>query len=194
MKMKLGQAGKNHTLRFERLLRHPPEKVWLALTDNAELERWFPARIDGAREKGAKLRFVFPEPEQKPELSSEMQKSQSQAQDEHLAEHGDAGMEGEVTAFDPPRLFEFTWHTETLRFELTPEGGGTRLVFVHTFDDEPAAARNATGWDVCFDSFERRLSGEPPGNFDAAHFDAVFAEYARVFGPQASASKRPGAE
>jgi uncharacterized protein YndB with AHSA1/START domain len=192
MKGKLGQQDQRHTLRFERRLRHPPEKVWLALTEDGELGHWFPARIVGAREKGAKLRFVFPE--QEPKASNEMQEVQSKAQDEHLAEHGDAGMEGEVTVFDPPRLFEFTWHTELLRFELAPEEGGTRLVFIHTFDDEPAAARNATGWDVCFDSLERRLNGEPPVEYDVAHFDALFDEYAKVFGPRASASKRPGAE
>ncbi len=30
-------------LRFERTLPHSPERVWRAITDPAELERWFPA-------------------------------------------------------------------------------------------------------------------------------------------------------
>ena len=192
MKGKLGQQGKRHTLRFERTLAHSPEKIWLALTEDGELRHWFPARIVGAREKGAKLEFVFAE--QESSAPSEMQEAQSQAQDEHLSEHGDAGMQGEVTVFDPPRTFEFTWHTELLRFELERTARGTRLVFTHTFDDEPAAARNATGWDTCFEALERRLNGEPPVEFDVAHFDALFAEYAAAFGPRASASKRPGAE
>jgi uncharacterized protein YndB with AHSA1/START domain len=191
MKGKLGKQGQRHTLRFERTLRHSAEKVWLALTEDGELSHWFPARIAGARALGAKLRFVFPEQESKGE--SEMSDVQSKAQDEHLEAHGDAGMEGEVTVFDPPRIFEFTWHTELLRFELEPVNGGTRLVFTHTFDEEPTAARNATGWDVCFEALERRLNGEPPVEHDVAHFDALFAEYAEAFGPRASASKRPGA-
>jgi hypothetical protein len=32
-------------LRFERALDHPPEKVWRAISDPAELEHWFPARV-----------------------------------------------------------------------------------------------------------------------------------------------------
>jgi uncharacterized protein YndB with AHSA1/START domain len=192
MKGKLGKQGQRHTLRFERTLRHSPEKVWLALTEDGELSHWFPARIVGERAKGAKLRFVFPQ--QEPSAPSEMQQAQSKAQDEHLKEHGDGGMEGEVTVFEPPRVFEFTWHSELLRFELERASEGTRLVFTHTFDDEPAAARTATGWDVCLESLERRLNGEPPFECDAAHFDELFAEYASAFGPRASASKRPGAE
>ncbi|MBB5955991.1 uncharacterized protein YndB with AHSA1/START domain [Saccharothrix tamanrassetensis] len=45
-------------LRFERLLRHSPAKVWRALTEPAELEHWFPAKvvIDGKA-----MRFVFPD-------------------------------------------------------------------------------------------------------------------------------------
>ncbi len=191
MKGKLGKHGERHTLRFERTLRHSAEKVWLALTEDGELSHWFPARVLGSRAKGEKLRFVFPDPESK--VTGEMQDVQAEAQDEHLAAHGDAGMEGEVIVFDPPRVFEFTWHTELMRFELEPVEGGTRLVFTHTFDEEPAAARNATGWEVCFEALERRLDGEAPLQHGVEHFDALFAEYAEAFGPRASASKRPGA-
>ena len=47
------------TLRFERRLRHAPEKVWKALTDPAELTAWFPQDLEGTFAPGAKLRFVF---------------------------------------------------------------------------------------------------------------------------------------
>jgi uncharacterized protein YndB with AHSA1/START domain len=33
-------------LRFERMLAHPVERVWRAISDPAELERWFPAAAD----------------------------------------------------------------------------------------------------------------------------------------------------
>ncbi len=33
-------------LRFERTLAHPVERVWRAISDPAELERWFPAAAD----------------------------------------------------------------------------------------------------------------------------------------------------
>ena len=51
--------GQPTPLRFERRLRHAPEKVWKALTDPAELTAWFPQNIEGTFAPGAKLRFVF---------------------------------------------------------------------------------------------------------------------------------------
>ncbi|HVH42938.1 MAG TPA: SRPBCC domain-containing protein [Labilithrix sp.] len=81
--------------RFERRLPHRVEKVWRALTDARELALWFPAVVEGKSEKGAALRFVFPETEEK-----------------------DA--EGTVTECEPPRLLAYTMGSETLRWELTP--------------------------------------------------------------------------
>lgn len=34
------------TLRFERALAYPIERVWRAVSEKAELERWFPAAVD----------------------------------------------------------------------------------------------------------------------------------------------------
>ena len=39
-------------LRFERTLPHPMERVWRAVSDPAELERWFPAAADWTPAKG----------------------------------------------------------------------------------------------------------------------------------------------
>ena len=39
-------------LRFERVLAHPVERVWRAISDPAELERWFPAAADWTPAKG----------------------------------------------------------------------------------------------------------------------------------------------
>ena len=90
--------------RFERRLPHPPEKVWRALTDPEELACWFPASLDGPLERGAELRFVF-------------------------RDGKEPSKEGIVTEHEPPRLLEYTMGHETLRFELSPIGGGTLLVF-----------------------------------------------------------------
>ena len=95
--------------RFERRLPHTPEKVWRALTDPQELAAWFPALVEGACERGASLRFVFPEG------------------DEPSAEGAIA--EGTVTEHEPPRLLEYTMGRETLRWELAAIPEGTLLVF-----------------------------------------------------------------
>ena len=90
-------------VRFERRLTHPPERVWRAITEPEDLEKWFPARpeIAGERRVGAELQFTYPEGSEPPET-------------------------GEITEHDPPRLFAFTWRSsgresQLLRFELEPE-------------------------------------------------------------------------
>ncbi|GAA3244726.1 SRPBCC family protein [Pseudonocardia petroleophila] len=59
------------------------------------------------------------------------------------------GGDGVVTDLDPPRLIAFTWETDHLRFELSPDGDGSLLLLVHTFDDRAGAASFAAGWDSC---------------------------------------------
>jgi hypothetical protein len=53
-------------LRFTRHLRHPPAKVWRALTEPEHLGAWFPAAIEGERAAGARLRFAFPDDAARP--------------------------------------------------------------------------------------------------------------------------------
>ncbi len=69
---------------------------------------------------------------------------------------------------------------ETLRFELIPRAGGTRLVLVNEL--EPGgAARNAAGWEGCLDA----LAGIDPGE-DAwrPRFDRYAAAFEPTLGPQ----------
>lgn len=75
------------------------------------------------------------------------------------------GGPGTVTDLDPPRLLAFTWETDHLRFELTPEGDGSRLLLVHTFDDRGGAASFAAGWSACL----AVLAGEPEPDTDPLH-------------------------
>jgi Activator of Hsp90 ATPase homolog 1-like protein len=42
-------------LRYERVLRHAPEKVWAALTESEHLRHWMPCDIVGERGEGADL-------------------------------------------------------------------------------------------------------------------------------------------
>jgi uncharacterized protein YndB with AHSA1/START domain/mannose-6-phosphate isomerase-like protein (cupin superfamily) len=142
-------------LRFERRLAHPPEKVWRALTDSQELAHWFPARIEGAREAGAELRFFFAE---------------------------GAPMTGRMSVFEPPRLLEYTWEGEVLRWEPRPEGTGCLLVFTTLPGDRAKAARDATGWHFCLDNLEASVDGNPAAKFDKERFSALSADYDARFG------------
>jgi uncharacterized protein YndB with AHSA1/START domain len=131
-------------LRFERRLAHPREKVWKAITDPAEMEHWFPASISADLKVGAPMQFSFEG--HNPDVESPYD-------------------DGEILEFEPPRVYAFRWTDSVLRFELSPDGDGTRLVFTHTlggvgtWGDRRSAARNAAGWDGCLAILAARLDG-----------------------------------
>jgi uncharacterized protein YndB with AHSA1/START domain len=131
-------------LRFERRLAHPPAKVWRAITDPAELERWFPANV---AIEGKTMRFTFPDD----------------------APVDEAISSGEVLTFDEPRVFAFRWNNDVLRFEIVPDGEGCRLLMTQVLGDgDISAGRNAIGWDVCLDLMIAKLDGrdfEPPTDY-----------------------------
>jgi uncharacterized protein YndB with AHSA1/START domain len=152
-------------IRLERHLPDPPAVVWQALTEREQLRSWFPTDVivDGGRwEVGATITFPFP-----PEVM-------------------DLTVTGEVLEVDEPNVLAFTWGEDALRFELSPEAGGTLLVLV---DELPAAAaaRNAAGWENCLD----RLVGlEPAPEAWQARFERYAAAFEPVLGPQASRPER----
>lgn len=120
-------------LRFERLLDHPPEQVWRALTELDQLRRWHPSPFELESRGGGTVSFLPPE--------------------------GNAFGDGRVTAYEPPHLLAYSWGEDHLRWELESRDGGTRLVLTHTFDDRLKAARDAAGWDLCLDALATSLSG-----------------------------------
>jgi uncharacterized protein YndB with AHSA1/START domain len=155
MKGTLRQDDDRHLLRFERRYGHPPEKVWRALTEPDLLARWFPAAIEGAREPDARLRFVFAGGEGPP-------------------------LEGMVRVFDPPRVLEYSWGDDVLRWELSPDGAGCRLVFTTTIAERSNAARDATGWHGCLDNLDGALEGRVPA--PVTDFAALYRDYVLGFG------------
>lgn len=156
--------GDKWTLVLVRDLRHAPAKVWEALTDPEHLRAWAP--FDADRSLGAvgtvNLTTVgAPKP-----LVSETQ----------------------VKRADAPRLLEYNWGGQDIRWQLEPLGaGGTRLTLWHNIDRR-FIAMGAAGWHVCLDVLDRSLAGHPIGRIvgpDAMKFSGwnrLHAEYAKQFG------------
>ncbi len=145
---------------FTRQLPHAPEKVWRALTQPQHLQAWFPDNVEGDFEPRGKLRFFS---------------------DAH-----DFEFDGEVLAFEPPRLLEIRWGTDRLRFELDPAGDGTRLTLTDTFDDVGKAARDGAGWHECLDLLEAELAGTAPDFAPGQRWGEVHGKYVEAFGPDAA--------
>lgn len=156
--------GERWTLVLVRDLAHPPAKVWEALTDPAHVREWAP--FDADRNLGsvgsAKLSTVGAPT---PQVS-----------------------ETEVKRADAPRLLEYSWGGQDIRWELEPQaGGGTRLTLWHNIDRR-FISMGAAGWHICFDVLERLLNGQPIGRIVGAEalkfggWQRLNAEYAKQFG------------
>ena len=150
--------GDRVVVTYYREFPHPLEKVWRALTEDEHLEAWFPTTIEGERTEGARLTFRHRDIDLPP-------------------------MEGEIKAFDPPTLLELTWGSDTLRFELEPDGDGTALTFRATMEELGKAARDGAGWHTCLANLAYELDGVTPPDSD---WRGTHRLYQERFGPAAS--------
>jgi uncharacterized protein YndB with AHSA1/START domain len=146
----LGRFLNRQTLEFTRTYPHPIERVWRAITDPAELTRWFIPTTQWDFKEGGAYRF-----------------------------HDD-GMSGEITAIEAPRFIRFGGRAAPgqepgsfFQYELTPVEGGTRLRFVqyaapgatfgHQTDparrDVPWVGGNLGGWHEYWDALAAHLDG-----------------------------------
>ena len=171
MTASFSKDGRLYTVRIERQLPHSPEKVWRVLTERELLKQWFPCEIVGEWTVGAELEFPL-----------EGQVAEGAKEEDY---------HGAVLRVEPPRLLEFRWGRDILRYELNPEGGDCRLVFVHSFDDKSTAARNAAGWQMCFARMESALAARAPAEFDMEAWEVLFERYVAEFEPEAGPQQGP---
>ncbi len=155
--------GDKWTLLVVRELRHPPALVWQALTDPAHLSEWAPFDADRS------LAAVGPV-----KLST-------------VGTPTAQVSETKVTRAEAPRLLEYNWGGQDLRWQLEPQGAGTRLTLWHNID-RGFIVWGAAGWHICFDVLDGLLAGTPIGRIvagDALKFSGwqrLTAEYAKQFG------------
>jgi uncharacterized protein YndB with AHSA1/START domain len=143
--------GDQATLVFTRRLAHAPEVVWAALTDEQQFCAWFAttATIDG-----------------RPDGRVEMVSGPSQML-----------WSGRILTWDPPRVFEYEWHTaprpeipqgeseSVVRWELAADGAGTLLTLTHRRLSRPTALGFAPGTHAYLDRLEAYLDQAPLPNW-----------------------------
>jgi uncharacterized protein YndB with AHSA1/START domain len=154
--------GERWTLVLVRELRHPPELVWQALTDPAHLTEWAPFEADRnlAAVGPVKLSTV---------AAPTLQVS------ENIVKRAEA-----------PRLLEYDWGGNDIRWELEAVGSGTRLTLWHNIDRR-FIAWGAAGWHICLDVLDRLLAGESIGRLVGPEtmkfgWQRLNLEYAKQFG------------
>jgi uncharacterized protein YndB with AHSA1/START domain len=129
--------GDTYDVVFHRRYARPVEKVWAALTVPARIADWLGEMTFGAMAVGAPVTLYF-------------------AEADHRAE-------GEITAYDPPRLIAWTWPQDgrpsEVRFELEPDGAGCRLTLTQTKLSPKDGAGVAAGWHAHLTGLERAADG-----------------------------------
>ena len=137
------RRGATYDIVFERRLKQPIERVWAAITVPERIADWFtPVSFDPDLRLGAKVLISF----------------------------GPADtVVAEVVGLDPPRVFAYrelqpSGQNPILRFELEPDGAGTRLVFSQTGlggKSREGMATNSAGWHEFLDALVEVVAGAP---------------------------------
>ena len=128
------------TIRLERVLDAPPEKVWRYLTEAELRNQWFMGGTDAT--PGGEFDLL----NDHDNLSEE----DVPYPDDYAPYKGKTWSE-KVLRFDPPRLLETTFQSGkngTVTYELFPEGGKTRLMLTHSGIVSGTGAQDfGSGWN-----------------------------------------------
>lgn len=143
------------SVRFERLLPGPIERVWSYLTDGSLLATWLVE--SGAVPPRAGESFVL---------------KMRGGDDVPEREGYEANVYGTVLRYEPPQVLEYTWGVKgpdgamldsTVRFELEPRGDEVALILMHRPVMPGFEARTLAGWHSLLEALRARLDGsEPP--------------------------------
>lgn len=168
---KYGEFTEAGTLRFERLLPGPIEKVWAYLTESDKKAKWLAAG-DVEPRVGGKVDLYF------------KHKNLSQGDDpipeKYKSMEDGTYFTGRVTKWDPPRLLSYTWGEETgeeseVTFELVPkENGQVLLILTHQRlgDDLDTLISVSSGWHTHLGILVDTLNGREPKGFWSEHMKA----------------------
>lgn len=151
------------TIRLERMLPGPIERIWEYLTDSEKRGTWFASGAMDLR-VGGKVELIF--------------RNNSLTENDvpppaKYAKYGDCTtMEGTVTVFEPPHRLAYTWHElehniedSEVTFELETVGDRVRLVLTHRGLSRTDLVPVSSGWHGHLDILIARTEGFEPAGF-----------------------------
>jgi uncharacterized protein YndB with AHSA1/START domain len=166
-----GTSPEPRTVRMERVLPGPIERVWAFLTESDKRATWFAGGAMDLRVGGkAALTFhpggLSPTGEPAPE---------------RYKKHAGNVMNSTITRVEPPRLLSFTFGDKSdsseVTFELTPRGEDVLLVLTHRrLATREGMLQVSGGWHVHLDALVDRLAGSAPRPF-WSRLEGLEAEY-----------------
>ncbi|MBT1155201.1 SRPBCC family protein [Aminobacter anthyllidis] len=174
------------TVRIERLLPGPAERIWSYLTDSDKRSQWLAGGPMELR-AGGQVENVF--------RNSELTRNDDPPP-AHLAALAEHKVPGEIIACEPPYLLAYSWggaaetgERSEVRFELEPRNDKVLLTVTHRRLTDPGAMLNvAAGWHTHLGILAARLEGREPDGFWRTHTRLV-SEYAERFGSPQAASR-----
>jgi len=150
------------TVRFERLLPGPVERVWAYLTESDKRALWLAAGEFDLR-VGGKIELLF----DNSRITDETPPAGALGAAPHRAE-------GVITRLEPMKLLAHTWSWEggmsEVTYELAPRGKNVLLTIRHELPDD-AGLKIAVGggWATHVGILEDRLNGVKPRPFFSTH-------------------------
>ncbi len=148
------------TVRLERLLPGPIERVWSYITESEKRAKWlaageFDLRVGGS----AHLSFD----------NARLSHGKVPAGETR----GKGAFDGVITRCEPPRLLAHTWpwngHETDVTYELKPQGKNVLLTIVHRRLPKEIGTSVMSGWDVHSGILEDILAGREPRSFWQEH-------------------------
>ena len=156
-----GISPEQATVRLERMLPGPIERVWAYLTDSEKRKTWFAGGVFDLRVGGkASLHFDHSL------ISAEPSPPEVKAKRSDWSET--------ITRIEPPRLLSYTFGhggpESEVTFELETRGNGVLLTLTHVrIADRKTMIGLASGWDAHVGILEDRLNGVEPRPFWSTH-------------------------
>ena len=163
-----GTFPEPETIRFERLLTGPIERVWDYLTKSELKAKWLSAG-DVEPRVGGKVEQRF--------HHKDLSEKDAPIPDKYKTMEDGTYFEGRVVEWDPPTLLSYTWGEETgeeslVTFELKPkENDKVLLILTHQRlgDDRIIHISVAAGWHTHLGILADRLKGNEPQGFWKIH-------------------------
>ena len=162
------------TVRLERLLSGPVDRVWTWIIDSDKRAKWF-AGGPIVLQDGGDATLTF----RNSDLSGGLNASGNEVSGDGI----DHVMHGIITRCEPPHVLAFNWNHDgsgsESTFELSPEGEDTRLVITHRrLSSHKQLLGVSAGWHTHVGILIDLLSQETPRRFWPEHgrLEKVYAE------------------